>query len=180
MSSAGNDEWKRYGADFLVDLDEQRDWRSVEALWRFGGPADLTDLAKVMAGSGDARLSSVLVKALLSGRYADSAPTLPELLLEHGSAVTVTAAREVLDRLGDAEKPLKPPYSEKRSLRSINLPSRTSQLPSVVASASGPSWMRRQPVFLATPASRVRWRRLSGGRSPRVILNSASAASSSA
>jgi hypothetical protein len=113
MTSVASDEWRRYGADFLVDLAEQRDWRCVEALWRFGGPADLTDLAKVMAGSGDAGLASVLVKALLSGRYSNNAPTLPELLLEHCSTVTVTTARGVLDRLGDAEKPLKPPYSEK-------------------------------------------------------------------
>lgn len=114
MTSVPKEEWKRYGADFLVDLDEQRDWRSVEALWRFGGPADLTDLAKVMAGSGDARLASVLVKALLSGRNSDKVPTLPELLLEHCPAVTVTTAREVLDRLADAEHPLEPPYSEKQ------------------------------------------------------------------
>lgn len=113
MTSVPNEEWKRYGAGFLVDLDEQRDWRSVEALWRFGGPADLTDVAKVMAGSGDPRLASVLVKALLSGRYSDNVPALPELLLEHCAAVTVTTAREVLDRLADAEKPLEPPYSQK-------------------------------------------------------------------
>jgi hypothetical protein len=113
VTSIPNEAWNRYGADFLVDLDEQRDWRSVEALWRFGGPADLTDLAKIMAGSGNARLASVLVKALLSGRYSDKVPALPELLLEHCSAVTATTARGVLDRLGDAEKPLKPPYSEK-------------------------------------------------------------------
>jgi hypothetical protein len=116
MTSVPNEEWKRYGAGFLVDLDEQRDWRSVEALWRFGGPADLTDVAKVMAGSGDARLASVLVKALLSGRYADNVPTLPELLLEHcvTVTVTVTTAREVLDRLADVEKPLNPLYADKR------------------------------------------------------------------
>jgi hypothetical protein len=113
MTSVPNDEWRRYGAEFLVDLEEQRDWRSVEALWRFGGPADLTDLAKVMAGSDDARLASVLVKALLSGRYATSVPTLPELLLDHCCTVTATTARGVLDRLADAEKPLKPPYVEK-------------------------------------------------------------------
>ena len=113
MTSGPNEDWKRYGAEFLVDLAERRDWRSVEALWRFGGPADLTDLAEVMAGSGDARLASFLVGALLSGRYSDKVPTLPELLLEHRSAATVTTAREVLHRLADAEKPLKPPYSEK-------------------------------------------------------------------
>ena len=50
------------------------------------------DLAKVMAGSDDARLASVLVKALLSGRYATSVPTLPELLLDHCCTVTATTA----------------------------------------------------------------------------------------
>lgn len=116
MASAGNEEWNRYGAGFLVDLAEQRDWRSVEALWRFGGPADLTDLAEVMAASGDARLAAVLVEALLSGGYAANAPTLPELMLEHGPAVKVATAREVLDRLADSERPLTSPYAEKQHL----------------------------------------------------------------
>lgn len=111
VSNTRQEDWRQYGNKFLAALEEERDWRSIEALWRFGSPSDMTPLARVMATSGDDRLALVLIRELLNGRYASQVPTLPELVHEHATTVSATVAGEVLDRLFSEEEPLVAEYS---------------------------------------------------------------------
>ncbi len=116
VSSVPREEWRQYGTKFLSDLEEDHDWRSIDALWRFGGPADMTDVARVMARSGDARLAWLLAKGLVTGCYVEQTPTLPEILYEDSPTVSGPTAAEVLERLLSEEEPLKAPYADKPHL----------------------------------------------------------------
>ena len=110
--SAG-DGWKdRYGADFLARLEEERDWRSVQALWRWGSTTDLPALADLMARSGDSALAMLLGVEVTAARYAGHLAALPDLLHRHGPIVKEDIAARVLGRLRDEEKPLEVPYRE--------------------------------------------------------------------
>jgi hypothetical protein len=111
MATPGREEWNQYGARFLAQLEENQDWGSIDAVWRYGGPEDLTPVAEVMARSGDSRLAWLLAKALTGGRYVEQVPTLPTILHQHAPRVTGGTAGEVLERLLSDEEPLKAPYA---------------------------------------------------------------------
>jgi hypothetical protein len=116
IETADRDYWRQYGPAFLAVLEEQKDWRSIEALWRYGGADDMTGLASVMARSADLRLSLVLANALRSGRYVDQVPTLPEILYTRAPKISESTAVTVLERLLNDDEPLEPAYANKRHL----------------------------------------------------------------
>lgn len=110
VNTTGPVEWRHYGSTFLAALEKNQDWQSIEALWRFGGPSDMTRLAEVMASSGDDRLALVLARGLLKGTYVTQVPTLPEILHQHAPIVSATTAAQVLDRLLSKDEPLPAEY----------------------------------------------------------------------
>lgn len=116
MSTPSREEWNRYGSKFLALMEENQDWRSIDAIWRFGGPDDLTPVAEAMARSGDGRLAWLLAKALIGGRYIAKVPTLPTILHQHAPKVTGATAAEVLERLLGDEDPLEAPYANEPHL----------------------------------------------------------------
>lgn len=98
--------WIEYGAEFLRVLADDHDWRTVEALWRWGGSsADLHSVADVMAESGDRGLSELLGEELLIARYAALVPTLPNLVHASGSRVSADMAERILLWLEDDDAP---------------------------------------------------------------------------
>src|SRR5947208_3153266 len=117
MATSGGGGWgDQYGADFLARLEVEQDWRSVEALWRWGSTTDLPALADLMARSGNAALAMMLGVEVTAARYAGHLPTLPDLLHLHGPVVKEDIAARVLARLLDEEKPLEATYREKHHL----------------------------------------------------------------
>jgi hypothetical protein len=109
--------WKnKYGAAFLARLEVEEDWRSVQALWRWGATTDLPALADLMARSGDPTLAMLLGVEVTAAKYAAHLPTLPDALHLHGPIVSEDIAARVLDRLFNEEKPLDATYREKHQL----------------------------------------------------------------
>lgn len=110
--SKGDTAWQnKYGIEFLELLAAEADWRAVEALWRWGSPADLPAVAEVMAQSQNGTLAMLLGVELTTARYVDQLPTLPDLLYRFRPTVSAEVAKRVLDRLNDTEKPIAAPYA---------------------------------------------------------------------
>lgn len=117
MGASAGEGWKdQYGADFLARLEEEQDWRSVQALWRWGSTTDLPALADLMARSGDSALAMLLGVEVTVARCAGHLATLPDLLHRHGPIVKEDVAARVLGRLLDEEKPLEAAYQQKHHL----------------------------------------------------------------
>jgi hypothetical protein len=109
--------WRnQYGASFLARLEAEQDWRSVEALWRWGSTTDLSALAELMARSGDPTLAMLLGVEVSAARYSEHLPMLPEVLHLHGPLVPTDVAAQVLERLLNEEKPLDATYRQKHHL----------------------------------------------------------------
>lgn len=117
MSTSAGEGWKdQYGANFLARLEEEQDWRAVQALWRWGSSTDLPALADLMARSGDSALAVLLGFEVTAARYAGYLPTLPDLLYHHGPIVKEDIAARVLGRLLDADNPLEATYQQQHHL----------------------------------------------------------------
>lgn len=114
---ASDDGWRnQYGAAFLARLELEQDWRSVQALWRWGATTDLPALADLMARSGNPTLAMLLGVEVTAAKYAAHLPTLPNVLYLHSPMVSEDIAARVLDRLFDDEKPLDAMYREQHQL----------------------------------------------------------------
>ena len=112
MTQAGSSWQNKYGLGYLEVLVANEDWRSVEALWRWGA-GDLPAIASAMATSGSGTLVNLLGTEIAASQFGDRLPSLPELLQEHEVVVSEQVALQVFDRLLDVETPLAPAYLPK-------------------------------------------------------------------